>query len=255
MAKTGTDTSRRSGGPGGTRRREVGRLIGLVVAAFVLVEALLLGVGLLVTRVLDETGLHTEEEDAERAILGLRTPTWNDVTTYGTLAGATLTVIVLTAVGCLVLFWLGRGPRLAVFLAVAVAGQTSLFLLAALFIDRERPDIRHLDVAPPTSSFPSGHTAATIALSVGLMLALYSLRRRPRLLALGWVVVVVYVGFVMASRLYRGMHWPTDVAASVLYALIWLFLLRAILLRDRPDRSSGRSLGAGSRSEPPPVRR
>jgi len=250
MASAGTDTGRRSGGTEGTRTRGVGRVVGLVVAAFILVEALLLGLGLLITRVLDDTGLHTEEESAERAILGLRTPTWNDVTKYGTLAGATLTVIILTAAGCVLLFWLGRGPRLAIFLAVAVAGQTSLFLLAALFIDRERPDIRHLDAAPPTSSFPSGHTAATIALSVGLMVALYSLRRRPRLLALGWVVVVLYVGFVMASRLYRGMHWPTDVTASVLYALLWVFLLRAILLRDRPAVRHRDRAG-----EPPPLRR
>jgi membrane-associated phospholipid phosphatase len=231
--------ARRNETPGDDRQRPLPRLIGAVLLAFVVVELLLLGLGLLVTKVLDHTALHKDEVDAERSILGLRTPTWNTITRYGTLGGETITVIVLTVIGCVVLYLLSRGPRLPVFLAVAVVGQTSLFLLAELFINRHRPGIRHLDSAPPTSSFPSGHTAATVALSVGLMLALYQLYRRHRLLAVGWVVVVAYVGFVMGSRLYRGMHWPTDVTASVLYTLLWLFLLRAILLPRGGRSDSG----------------
>jgi membrane-associated phospholipid phosphatase len=47
---------------------------------------------------------------------------------------------------------------------------------------------------------------------------------------------VLLPAFVLASRLYRGMHWPTDVAASVVFTLAWLLLLRAVLLRpDVPD--------------------
>ena len=97
---------------------------------------------------------------------------WNHVTSFGTLLGGTETVIALTAVGCLVLALRGHGPRLPVFLAVAVAGETTLFVLASIVIDRLRPAIPHLDGAPPTSSFPSGHTAATVALWCGLALGL-----------------------------------------------------------------------------------
>jgi undecaprenyl-diphosphatase len=43
---------------------------------------------------------------------------------------------------------------------------------------------------------------------------------------------------VLLSRLYRGMHWPTDVVASVIYTVIWLLLLRGILLPPHgPDRT------------------
>ena len=38
------------------------------------------------------------------------------------------------------------------------------------------------------------------------------------------------------SRLYRGMHWPTDVAAAVVFTLVWLLLLRAVLLRAARER-------------------
>jgi undecaprenyl-diphosphatase len=57
------------------------------------------------------------------------------------------------------------------------------------------------------------------------------------------VLAVGLAAFVLYSRLYRGMHWPTDVAASVVYTVTWLLLLRAILLPPR---------AAGDRTHPPP---
>jgi len=217
----------------GSRARRSSRLIGSVVVAFAAVEALLLGMGLLVTRGLEDTGLHREELELERAVLDSRTPTWNGVTTWGTVLGSTGVIVAATAVGCLLLVRRGQGPRLPAFLALAVAGETALFLLAAAVIDRERPPIPQLDTAPPTSSFPSGHTAATLALGCGLALGLARIRPGHRLIALTWVVALLFASFVMASRLYRGMHWPTDLAASVLFVVVWLLLLRAILLPPR----------------------
>jgi membrane-associated phospholipid phosphatase len=217
----------------GARPRSGAAVVALVLAALVAVEAVLLGLGLLVTRGLDHSALSRKEVAFERALAGHRTPIWNAVTHYGSVLGSTATIIGLTAVGCLLLAWRGQGPRLPVFLAVAVAGETALFLVASLVIDRLRPPIEHLDAAPPTSSFPSGHTAATVALGVGLALALARTHPRHRLRALSWVVALAVVGFVAFSRLYRGMHWPTDVAASIVFVVVWLLLLRAILLRPR----------------------
>ena len=225
----------------GARPRTLPAVIALVLGAFLIVEAVLLGLGLLVTRVLAHSALHRDEIAFEHAVEAHRTPWWNHVTGFGTLLGATETVIALTAVGCVILAWRGHGPRLPVFLALAVAGETALFLLASLVIDRLRPGIPHLDGAPPTSSFPSGHTAATIALSCGLALGLARTHPGHPWRVLSWVLAVAVPAFVLASRLYRGMHWPTDVAASVVFTLLWLFLLRAILLP--PERAD------------PPIRR
>src|SRR3954469_20636408 len=233
MTHPRSDAGGGTGVVAGSRPRTVPRLIGLVLGAFLLVEALLLGLGLLITRGLDHSTLSREEVGFERTLEGERTPFWNQVTHYGSVLGSTGVVIALTAVGCLLLAWRGQGPRLPVFLAVAVAGETGLFLLASFLVDRVRPPIAHLDAAPPTSSFPSGHTAATIALGVGLALGLARTHPRHRLRALSWVLAVVLAVFVLLSRLYRGMHWPTDVAASIVFTLTWLLLLRAILLR--PD--------------------
>jgi undecaprenyl-diphosphatase len=212
-------------------------VIGLVVVAFVAVEALLLGLGLLVTHVLAHSALHRDEIAFEQDVVTHRTPFWNSVTSVGTLLGGTEIVLAMTAVGCVLLFLRGHGPRLPAFLAIAVAGETTLFVLASLVIDRLRPAIPHLDGAPPTSSFPSGHTAATVALWCGLTLGLARTRPGHPLQVLSWVLAVLFPAFVLFSRLYRGMHWPTDVAASVVFTLTWLLLLRAVLLpADVADR-------------------
>jgi undecaprenyl-diphosphatase len=219
----------------GARPRTGVALVGLVSATFLLVEAVILGLGWLVTHVLAHDRVHRDELAFERDVVTHRTPFWNTVTSVGTLLGGTEVVLAMTAVGCLLLFLRGHGPRLPAFLAVAVAGETTLFVLASLVVHRLRPTIAHLDGAPPTSSFPSGHTAATIALWCGIALGLARTHPGHPLRVLSWVLAMVLPAFVLTSRLYRGMHWPTDVAVSVVFTLLWLFLLRAILLP--PDRA------------------
>jgi membrane-associated phospholipid phosphatase len=227
-------------GVAGARLSTRRSLIGAVLGAFLVVEALLLGLGLLITRVLAHSRLHADEVSFEDAVVTHRTPLWNDLTRYGTLLGATTTVVALTAAGCLVLALRGHGPRLPLFLALAVTGETLLFLLAEVVLHRVRPPIPHLDAAPPTSSFPSGHTAASITLWAGLALGLARTRPGHRLRFLAWTLAVVVPLVVLLSRLYRGMHWPTDVGASVVFSVVWLLLLRAVLLpaaaRERTTR-------------------
>jgi undecaprenyl-diphosphatase len=219
----------------GARPRTLPVLVALVLGAFVLVEGVILALGWLVTRVLAHSALHRGEVAFEGEVLVHRTPFWNSVTSFGTLLGGTEIVLAMTAVGCLLLFLRGHGPRLPAFLAVAVVGETTLFVLASIVVHRLRPTIPHLDGAPPTSSFPSGHTAASVALWCGLAFGLARTHPGHPLRVLSWVLAVVLPAFVLASRLYRGMHWPTDVAASVVFTLLWLLLLRAVLLP--PDRA------------------
>jgi membrane-associated phospholipid phosphatase len=200
----------------GARARTVATLAVQLLAAFVLVEGVLLGLGLLVIRGLAHSSLHREEEAFEAAVLAHRTPLLDQVSRYAGLLGATPTVVALTAVGCLVLGLRGHGPRLPVFLAVAVAGETILFLLASGVLDRVRPGIPQLDIAPPTSSFPSGHTGAATALylSIAVVLVWHARHRWARPAIIGLLVLVPLA--VAAARLYRGMHHPSDVVASFL---------------------------------------
>lgn len=230
----------------GARPRTLPVLVALVVAAFVAVEGLLIGLGVLVTRVLAHGAVHRDELAFERTVAAHRTPLADHLTRAGTDLGATTTVVALTAVGCLVLAWRGHGPRLPAFLVLAVGGETVLFVIASVVLHRVRPPIPHLDAAPPTSSFPSGHTAATVALWGGLALGLRRTRPGHRLARVTWCLAVALPLFVLVARLYRGMHWPSDVAASLIFSAVWLLLLRTVLLPvSRPVPRADRRRAAG----------
>ena len=91
-----------------------------------------------------------------------------------------------------------------------------------MLVDRKRPPVPHLDQAPPTSSFPSGHTAASIVLW-GALAVLANERARSALVRnLFLVLAFVMPLLVASSRLYRGMHFLTDVLGGVLLGLLWL---------------------------------
>jgi undecaprenyl-diphosphatase len=119
------------------------------------------------------------------------------------------------------------------FLMAAIVGEVLIFIAITLVIHRHRPPVHRLDVVPPTSSYPSGHTAASIVLYVGLaIIALRtSTRRWVRVVAVS-AAVVIPIG-VAFSRLYRGMHYPSDVLGSVLLAFLWLTVTVSVVLKSR----------------------
>ncbi|GLW55485.1 hypothetical protein Kpho01_34960 [Kitasatospora phosalacinea] len=164
-----------------------------------------------------------------------RTPALTTVSTWLSGLAFTPAVVAVTAAAAALLLLRHRW-RAAVLLAGAVTLQAALFVTAAHLVDRARPDVVRLDGSLPTSSFPSGHVGAATALYGGLgLLALHLLRGRWRvpgvlLCALAWTVPVL----VAASRLYRGMHHPTDVAAGLLNgaAALWV-VAHALPARER----------------------
>jgi membrane-associated phospholipid phosphatase len=97
-----------------------------------------------------------------------------------------------------------------------------------------------MDESPPTSSFPSGHTSASVALYCGMAFLLALLVRRTWLKYLCWALVLVPIA-VAVSRLYRGRHHPSDVTASFLNGLLCIAIsARAVL--DRAASWGRRSL-------------
>jgi undecaprenyl-diphosphatase len=119
-----------------------------------------------------------------------------------------------------------------------------VFVTTTLFVDRARPPVHRLDTAPPTSSFPSGHTAAAIVLYIGLIIVVHRVWRRNAA-TIGVAVVLALVPVVVGlSRLSRGMHHPTDVIAGALLGTVALLVACALVGRAvaRPgasDRTTG----------------
>ncbi|WP_159401097.1 diacylglycerol kinase family protein [Streptomyces sp. NRRL B-24484] len=215
-----------------------GRLARRVVGPLVVQAGLLVLLGLLIVH--PPFGLWDARESAVDGWLAAhRGAAATACSAWLSAAAFTPAVVAVTALAVLALLVAGRPARWreAVFLAGAVAAQAVLFVLAAALVGRDRPDVLRLDGALPTSSYPSGHVGAATALYGGLgVLALLLGRGRWRfvLCAALWLLPPL----VAASRLYRGMHHPSDVVAGLLNGAAALWVMhRAVLDRPSPVRA------------------
>ena len=202
-------------------------LLGWALALLVVLVPL----GWLLSRVVHDDSLGRADAGVSRWLARHRSGGLNDLTALTSELGGTLTITILAVltVAFSALAW--RRWREPMLVAVAVAGEVGIFLVVTLLVDRERPPVRHLDEAPPTSSFPSGHTAAAIAL-YGTVAVLASERARSALVRGLFVAAAVVIPLlVAASRMYRGMHFLSDVLGGVLLGTVWLLAaVRAIRL-------------------------
>ena len=132
-------------------------------------------------------------------------------------------VVPLLAVTVLVFY--RKGWRLsAILLVVSTSGSILLTTVLKAVFERSRPELFDSGYAASFYSFPSGH--ATVALgfygTLTLIMA-YRLRGYARwLVAACGVSLVLLIGF---SRLYLGVHYPTDILAGFLAAPLWLFFV------------------------------
>ncbi|WP_229404863.1 phosphatase PAP2 family protein [Micromonospora sp. NBRC 110038] len=220
-------------------------LVGQAARRVLLPVALLLSVmvllGVLVTRVFAHTWPLTVEDAVNRELAADRTAGWNNVSLVFSTLASTQLIVLVTAIVAVVLRLVLHRWREPLFLCAAVSAQALVFLLTTMAIDRRRPAVEHMDVSPPTSSFPSGHTSAAVALYVGIAVLL-ALRARSTPAKVAWwaLLVLVPVG-VALTRMYRGMHHPSDVLASFLNGGTCVVIMaRAVL--DRGVRWSREKL-------------
>jgi undecaprenyl-diphosphatase len=186
-----------------------------VLCGYLLLLAVMVLLGFaVIDLVLPVGGLASADQDAIEWLADGRNSFREDLSWVGsTLAGGVVIPVVIGV--CLLVFALLRRWRLAAFVLFAVALESGVYRVAADIVNRERPDVKRLESLPVDASYPSGHTAASIALYGGLLLLLASKINRMSVVIPVLLIGVAIPVFVAWARLYRGMHHLTDAAAGV----------------------------------------
>jgi undecaprenyl-diphosphatase len=215
-------------------KARIARTAGIVVVLLVLVYLLLVGIGLLLTKVFDHSSWLTAENDINQNLAQDRTPTGNDISYLLSGLGNTGAIIGALLVVAIALVVAMKKWRPSIFLVLAVSAQALVFLCVQFAIKRPRPDVKRLDSGIPTSSFPSGHTGAATALFIGsaLLVAWYVRNRLAR--TVGITVLLAVPLLVAYGRLYRGAHHLSDVLAAYVNGGLCLLIAAGLVLGRGP---------------------
>jgi membrane-associated phospholipid phosphatase len=212
-----------------------------VVLAFFSVAALSILLGLLVTRVIAPSGgLDGADESLVRLLTDHRSSGLTDASLIGSMIAGGVVLPIVVGV-CAVVAALFKQWRLGAFLVFALAVESGCYRATTLLVHRDRPDVHRLESLPVNASYPSGHTAASIAVYGGLALLITSRisRLAPRVVI--WLIAIAIPVYVAFARMYRGMHHPLDVLGGV---VIGISVLAAMVLVSRATR-----LAAANREE------
>lgn len=181
----------------------------------------------------------------ETILLGLRSagdlkdpigPVWveemfGDLTSLGSVS-----VLTLISLAVICYTTIRRRWRTAVFLLMALGSGFLLSFAMKAGFDRPRPDLVPHAANVRTASFPSAHSmmSALVYLTLGAMLARIHESRRLKAYLLGLAALVTLL--VGTSRIYLGVHWPTDVlagwAAGAAWAFLWWIIAYWLARRD-----------------------
>jgi undecaprenyl-diphosphatase len=213
-----------------TWRRALARMLARLAAGWLAIVTVMVSLGLLVTRVLGDSWPLDREDAVNTTLERGRTPFGDSVTLVMSHIAATPVIIATMLVVALGLRWTLDRWREGLFVIAATVGQAITFVTTAALVARDRPGVDRLDASPPTSSFPSGHTSAALALYLSLATVLIRSVRLPRLRYVIAALCLIPPLLVAYARLYRGMHHPSDVAGSLVNAGLCLLLAARVVL-------------------------
>lgn len=157
------------------------------------------------------------DEAILRAVNSLESPTLDLAMVGLTQLGGVIGVVVLT-VGFATLLWIRHHCQKAIILVTGVGGAALLNILLKTVFQRDRPELWERIVTENSFSFPSGHAMASSALALSLFVIFWHTKWR-------WLIIILtslYVAIIAISRLYLGVHYPTDILAGWMVSAAWV---------------------------------
>jgi undecaprenyl-diphosphatase len=148
------------------------------------------------------------------------TPTLTTIMTEVTPLGTG--VVVLTVVGITTAFlWHTEHKHSARMLLAATAGNILLNNGLKLLFDRERPAVFEWGTHAASSSFPSGHAMSATVVYGTVAYLLARLQKHTWARAITLLVAVLMIALICLTRLYLGVHYPSDVLGGIVVGLAW----------------------------------
>lgn len=194
----------------------------VVLGGFAVIAGLSILLGLLVVHVIEPSlGIGAADERVNGWLANHRTPTRTHASLVGSIVGGGVVLPIIAAAWAL-LFAVLRRWRLAAYTAFALLVESGTYRATTLVVHAHRPRVARLEQLPVNASYPSGHTAAAIAVYAGIALLLTSKYHAAGLRAVAWLLALAMVVFVATSRMYRGMHHPLDVAGGIVVGILAL---------------------------------
>jgi undecaprenyl-diphosphatase len=157
-------------------------------------------------------------------VAALRTPTLDQVMYTITFLGNGQMIAVLTLVAVIVALVAGR-PREAVLIVLAVVAGTLFFEVVKLVVHRPRPPLEDARIVQGDFSFPSGHSTLSATFYGTVAYLLTPAIRRDSLKVLVWVAAGLLIVAIGVSRVYLGVHYPSDVLAGWVAGGLWVALV------------------------------
>ena len=179
-------------------------------AFYVAFTAIWFVVGWLLTHPLKNSWIVHTDQSVSEWFVRQRTPGLNSLSFVGSMLSDSVVKIVVTAIVAIVTLIVWKRWLEPLMVTVALILEALCFITITTLVNRPRPDVPRLDTSPVGSSYPSGHTGAAVAYSAIVVVIFWHTRRRwVRALAAAFAVILP--ACVALSRLYRGMHFLTDV--------------------------------------------
>ncbi len=213
--------------------------IGLV-GAWVVLSAIWIGLGELLTHTLSNSGITRTDERVSRWFEARRTDRGDLLSQIGSHLAETWVKILVTAIICIVMMRMWRRWYEAAVVAVTLILEAITFVTITFVVGRPRPTVSRLDTSPVGSSFPSGHVAAAMAYGAIAVVVFWHTRNRiARTLAVLLTAIIPII--VGVSRIYRGMHYLSDVVAGALLGAVCVIVTLRIM-RTSPETPPQASL-------------
>ena len=195
-----------------------------ILTGWALTFGLLFVIGYNLTKHTPGTWIQTVDDGVPRWLQTFRTPSLDHLSWLWSKAGDTHAILLISLIFCPLALAAWRQWRPVLFIVLAMLGELTLFLCTAVAVDRPRPPVEQLDGQMPTSSFPSGHIAASMCMWVSIaLLSMPRIKHWWRWIFLA--LAIVMPAGVALSRMYRGEHHPTDALGAAVLTACWLSVL------------------------------